>query len=724
MDGQASTILYSGFKSGPVSIKATYYHDTIISTTISQIAINAGPPVGEEFGISAKYLNISGLWKANLEDQISVNAADMYGNAIPDTAISFKTYNTGGFFTPNTATTTGGIATNTLHSGGTYLQPLQGFVSVTAEAINGGRTTHITSLAVAPDNNNIIYAGTNGGGVYKSIDSGATWTNISRSSENSKYGQNWIDPYIKGNNAICIDPDDNQKVYVGTGYLGRGNVYRSLDGGMSWNSDNVEEWHGIFSINQAVLTVVCDGEGSDYVWIGTEGLGALFAPDGETFEPSNGLSYGKVVRDMVKVSGTSETTAVLYAATNTGVFRSTNGGQTWSETTPFAGDFVNTLALHPASNGTTDIIYAGTEDAGVWVSTDSGGSWIAYNEGMGKGLSATVPLPDRNNTGNGVINDVAVNPNAKSECWSVECITEDGGTFSVTGTVSGKQSNATVGSAYTSNDSEIFFTIADGSTDFEIGDTFTFCTTRDHGRTIKDLLVDGNNNKLYAITYYLGPLEPHAVGNFYVHGLNSDGSMDTHPWAEANTNLPQYDPPDDTTLFAQHVMALDNPANPDALYLGGEGINLYKATSGIDTGAPEWYQSKSGLTNLIMARMPILFSGECHMEIYEEEQDGSIIYTIYIQDVNGNPPIAGSTFKVEYKQGEDTTVFFDKKYPDTYTYQGTWRDWADISTNIPYITPAITPIPGDEVTFTFSSPECTGDAPGCSGSDQEETYIF
>jgi adhesin/invasin len=213
-DGQVSTILYSGFKSGPVSIKATYYHDTNISTTTSQIAINAGPPVGEEFGIFAEYLNISGLWMANLEDQISVNAADMYGNAIPDnTAISFKTYNTGGFFTPNTATTTGGLATNTLHSGGTYLQPLQGFVSVTGEAINGGRTTHITSLAITPaPYNNIIYAGTNGGGVYKSIDRGATWTNISRSTENPKYGQNWIDPHVKGNSAICIDPDDNQKV--------------------------------------------------------------------------------------------------------------------------------------------------------------------------------------------------------------------------------------------------------------------------------------------------------------------------------------------------------------------------------------------------------------------------------------------------------------------------------------------------------------------------------
>jgi len=953
---------------------------------------------------------------ANLEDQISVNAADMYGNAIPDTAISFKTYNTGGFFTPNTATTTNGLATSTLHSGGTYLQPSQGFVSVTAEA-NGGRTTHVTSIAVTPyPYQHIIYAGTDGGGVYKSSDSGASWMNVSRSS--TIQGQNWIDPYI---NDLTVDPDYPDTIYAATGYSGTGNLYRSLDGGMTWNSNNTEEWHGIFSGDQAVLTVLCDdgeSEESDYAWIGTEGLGALYAPDGENFTwggivnpipPTNedicdddpcykstlnignghmtiprltssskteiwtltynvppasatsgvsssgnqgngsisdvdidplftktetwrvtyqttagtvtksipgigtvynikpkipnaptetwtltcaddaspgaeiftvetdagvsfpnatvgedysenaisfkiipgganfslgdtltftttafwevsgsvsgvqtnkaitgiyytsdssevgftidqgtklfgegdtftftttasptywsvegdvsgdqtkkahvglpyisdnneigftieegfisfadgdsfsfhitesGLGNGRVVRDIVKVPDKNKDEAVLYAATNTGVFRSADGGQTWRKTTSFAGDFVNTLALHPASNGTKDIIYAGTEDAGVWVNTNSGyNTWTAYNEGMGKGLSATVPVPDRDNTGNGVINEVVANPNAKSEYWSVECITEDGATFSVTGTVSGKQSNATVGSAYTSNDSEISFTIADGSTDFEINDTFTFSTTRDHGRTIKDLLVDSVNRKLYAITYFWGPLEAHAVGNVYSVSLDSNYEP-SGEWSEANTNLPQYDPPDDTTLFAQHVMAADIPGSPTALYIGGEGINLYKAASGIDTGAPEWHQSKSGLTNLIMARMPILFSGECHMYINEEEQDGSIIYTIYIQDANGNPPIAGSTFKVEYKQGEDTTVFFDKKYPDTYTYQGTWRDWADISTNIPYITPPITPMPGDEITFTFK-PACDEEvppkAPGCSGSEQKYPKKF
>jgi len=282
-DGKVSTILRSGFKSGPVSIKAVYYNDTSISTNTSQVAINAGPPVGEEFGISARYSNISGLYNSFLENQITINAGDVYGNMIPDnTVISFKTYNTGGLFQPNIAVTLNGIASNTLISTGTNPEPLQGFVYLTAEANNGGRTTHITCIAVSPGDNSIIYAGTNGGGVYKSIDSGGEWVNISRSSEYA--GQNLIDPYI---NDIAVDPGNPNNVYAATGYLGRGNVYRSLDGGLNWNSNNTEEWNGLlWGMNSAVKTILCDDYSgySKFIWIGTDGQGILYSKDGgDTF---------------------------------------------------------------------------------------------------------------------------------------------------------------------------------------------------------------------------------------------------------------------------------------------------------------------------------------------------------------------------------------------------------------------------------------------------------
>jgi hypothetical protein len=1013
-NGQVTTLLRSGTKAGPVSVKAYYYHDSEVSTTTSSIAISAGPPVGEEFGISAQYRNVSGLWIDGIENGITIRAGDISGNAVPDdTAISFKTYNTGGTMVPGSSETIDGAASSILESSSP--KPSHGFLSVTAEATNGGRTTHVTSIAVTPSpDNSIIYAGTDGGGLYKSTDGGYSWETVSRSSTIS--GQNWIDPYI---NAISVDPDNYNVVYAATGYLGKGNVFRSLDGGLNWNSDDPEEWNGIFNTNKAILDVLCDDGGSPYVWIGTDSLGALYSSDGENFswggtvsasggtidlggvysfdiakgtmsEPTlsfsskteswtvtyqktgatasmprftgssadgtmpydelsvtefadtetwtiryvggfdpdpnindpndriitgkgtlyvistseftedetwtltyrdpnvggwpqagfyvfgtksgpgaiysdftqtytsandevsffinqigqfaegdqfsfttkkdawsvegsisgnksnartdvpyisdglevsftvhpgekkfykngdtwtfdttatgnwrvagtvsgiqnsvaetgilyrsdynevtftisfggnqftegdkfefdvqdSGLGYGRTVREIIKVPGTNGATAQLYAATGRGVFKTTNGGVIWNETTSFTGDNITTIALDPDN---PNVIYAGTEDNGVWVSLNGGATWTKQSDGLGKGLGATEPLPNPGNKGNGTMSAVTVDPNVLTETWTIACKTEaiDGGVFSVTGSRSGSQSDATVGVSYASDNGSVSFIIYDGTFDFEVGDAFSFDTVRDPGANIKDLLVDTANNKLYAITYFLGPLEAHAVGNLYVHDLQADGSFVLNDWREANQGLPQYDPPDDITLFAQHALAIDNPAAPGVLYIGGEGINLHRAESNLATGSLVWEQSKSGMTNLIMARMPILFSGECTMDIRENIISGNLVnFTVYIQDINGNPPVAGSTFIVKHITPDSTFILTDVTYPDCYTHQGTFSNPADASTNNPYVFWVMVNS-GDDVEFTFTTSSSSyPNPPGTSGADETVTYLY
>ncbi|MGA1826087.1 MAG: hypothetical protein ACMUIP_15635 [bacterium] len=1043
VNGHVSTILRSGYKSGPVSIKATYYNDSRVNSISSEIAISAGPPVGEGFAIWAEYLNIAGFWLYDLEDKISVGISDIYGNAIPDgTAISLTTYNTGGFFDVGSASTEKGRTSGNLVS--SYPKPMQGFVSVTAEAINGGRTTRVSSLAVTPSpDNHIMYAATNGGGIYKSIDGGLSWSNISRSSEARNQGQNWLDPYV---NDVAVDPDYYNTVYAATGYLGKGRIFRSLDGGLNWNSDNTEEFCGIsdrydgisdryddifesddmyngaWSSNAAILNVLIDGDDNadtdyPYIWAGSDGLGALFAPDGEHFrcggivdaandtvespegyytragnsgdggidlltlsaisksevwtlmfneigfnystpdlsddvshsnadgemvlalatnfeeeddedegvfvenetwtvtyegdfdatgtnigdtpgsltvtdisantltetwtvefysvdasgdatftvygdrsgrhnnyevadgdyssdnnevtffitaDPSDdfeagdrfefdttadawtvtgsssgtlpqqaktnllyesdqvnftitsganrfyrngdywefdteiygnwlvwgsvsglqnkrgntdelytsdyqevsfyidasgdafedgdyiqfavtesGLGNGKIVRDIVKVPGTHGANAVLYAGTATGVYRSSTGGLIWEKCASFTGNSITTLELHPTSNGTTDILYAGTEDAGVWVSEDSGQLWTRYSEGMGKGLSASVPIPDSGNKGNGTMTEVTVDPNTRTEKWTVTYAGND--LFSVSGTLSGVQEDATSGVTYPASHCGISFTIYEKKLPFEVGDSFSFITTRDPGAHIKDLLVDGVNNKLYAITYFWGEFEPHAVGNLYVHTLTAAGAMTDDAWEEANSGLPQYDPPDDTTLFAQHALAVDNPDSPGALYIGGEGINLLMADV---AHSLTWKESKTGLTNLIMARMPILFSGVMNIDIdCQCHKNNYYIITIYIQDINGNPPVSGSKFLAKRYNSvtKETETFYDIEYLDGYFHKGTFRDPSNIDTKNPYV--IYTDLyPDDKITVTFISKGDRYTAPGNSGT--------
>lgn len=1021
LNGQVSTSLRSGTKAGPVSVKATYAENTNVSATTSQIAINAGPPVGEEFGVFAQYLNISGLELANLTDQISVNVGDVYGNSVPDgTAISFKTYNTGGFFEPNSANTESGLASNILHSGGTTAQPTQGFLTVTAEANNGGRTTHVTDIEVDPVNNNILYAGTDGGGVYKSTDSGKSWTNMSRSSLEA--GRNFLAPYV---NDVAVKPDDPDTVYAGTGYLGGGNIYRSVDGGSTWKSDDVEEFWGLFNGASAVLSVVVDtGPPRDYyVWAGTDGMGALFAENGEDFRwggklttapydpaPANsgegellineaggfgpamktetwtatyqatgamivsgptfdgsdatgvmedlsatgaagtqtwtvtysggkggvdesdvlnrdyveltivetsafpvdevwrvtcvsapnvgdeepdpaqfrvigsksgvqgelananqnyttdgeevtfyiegrpvdftvgdefvfetkennwnvrgsvsgrqsrtaktgepydngvvsflidyeseegtdgnrrvyesgdtytfetraagswqvegsksgiqqkraqtnvpytsdngevaftifslgeifqsgddfefevqasGLGFGKIVRQIAQAYGHADL-ATLYAATATGVFKTVDGGLTWEEVSNFARDNIKTLAVHPEN---PDVVYAGTQSAGVWYTTNAGADWSqAPTKGLGEGLGATDPLADAGNEGTGTMSGVSVSEATETENWTV---TYDGsaGEWAVEGTLSGVQSQkAETGTTYTSDEGVVSFTIHEGEVPFADGDRFTFSTTRDPGTNIEALQVyaSGGYHHLYAATYFQGESEPNPVGNVY--GISLEAGSEHAPagtWEEANKNLPQYDPPADQQLFPQHAMAVDNPDDPGVLYIGGEGINFYKATSGLSEKSPEWFESKAGLSNLIMARMPILFTDDCNMEITSDfdSTSGLVTYTVYIQDPNGNPPIAGSVFTVILEQDEgDTIVLRDIEYPDTYTYAGTFRNPADPETDNPYVISTFV-APGDKVTFTFT-PTCTEGPPGCSGQEQTVTYRY
>jgi hypothetical protein len=669
--------------------------------------------VGEEFGIAAEYLNVSGLYFTGVEDLITVSAGDISGNAVPEnTAISFKTYNTGGLLTPGSAGTVEGRISSTLVTT-TSPVPMQGMVSITAEAVNGGRTTHVTSLAVVPltEHTQLIYAGTDGGGVYISRDSGTSWQNISRSS--TIQGQNWIDPYV---NDIAVDPDNSNTIYAATGYLGSGNVYRSLDGGMNWNSNDPEEWRGILNyisiedesgnsvkslgqISSAVSTILCDDDGNDgandrYVWIGTQGFGLFYSYDGKQFRQRSGtkLGQGTDVQDIVKVKDTHGDSAELYAGSASGVFKSRDGGKTWEHAKRFTGDYITTMALYPKSNPFgNDIIYVGTEGAGIWGSTDSGNSWTNYKSGMGKGLSATTPQPDVRNTGTGRMSEIDILDECQTEEWIITCKAKtNGGVFSVAGSVSGIQSDCGIGEYSIPN--VLKFTITPGNIPFEPGDKFTFSTTRDPGKNIKDIIIDQKNHLLYAITYFSGPLEPHPVGNVYVHDLNIDGSMAMGDWREVNSNLPEYDPPNDVTLFAQHALAVDNPENPNALFIGGEGISFYKAVNGLAEGNPDWEESQNGLTNLVMARMPVLFSGECFMTIYLTGYESTVFeytdyssvraiklnFDVFIQDVNGNPPVIDSYFlALQESDFVDDIKLAEMTYADSYTNIGTWSDPPD-----------------------------------------------
>ncbi len=102
----------------------------------------------------------------------------------------------------------------------------------------------INCIAVNPDNENIIYAGTPTGGVWKSEDKGKNWFPTS-------------DLFVNdGVSAIAINPVNTEIIYIGTGdksgqvYGKEGSgIYKSTDGGKTWlNINNKTNFTKVYEI--------------------------------------------------------------------------------------------------------------------------------------------------------------------------------------------------------------------------------------------------------------------------------------------------------------------------------------------------------------------------------------------------------------------------------------------------------------------------------------------
>src|SRR4029077_14671586 len=83
---------------------------------------------------------------------------------------------------------------------------------------------HVQALAIAPADAAVVYAGTfgvDGGGLYKSTDGGSSWERL-------------IVALDLDASTIAVDPNNPMTVYVGT-YGGEGALFKSTDGGSSWH---------------------------------------------------------------------------------------------------------------------------------------------------------------------------------------------------------------------------------------------------------------------------------------------------------------------------------------------------------------------------------------------------------------------------------------------------------------------------------------------------------
>jgi photosystem II stability/assembly factor-like uncharacterized protein/predicted Ser/Thr protein kinase len=185
-------------------------------------------------------------------------------------------------------------------------------------------------------------------------------------------------------NTLVVDPTNPQVLYAGTGdYAGSGSgVYKSEDAGLTWRLAAA----GLPNEQVLALAFSRDGSSTLYAAAGSEIYASTDGAESWTRLGDTGF-FG--VDECLLRSDPSNGNVLFAVAKSDGIARSSDGGHTWllvGEGLP--GDehstYALSLAIDPAD---TNVLYVGSggfvgQGHGVYKSTDGGETWSPANRGM------------------------------------------------------------------------------------------------------------------------------------------------------------------------------------------------------------------------------------------------------------------------------------------------------------------------------------------------------
>jgi photosystem II stability/assembly factor-like uncharacterized protein len=256
----------------------------------------------------------------------------------------------------------------------------------------GGRSIAVSGVKSRPRE---AYFGAVGGGLWKTTNSGNTWTPIT-------------DGQLKSSSvgAVAVSDSNPDVVYIGMGESCiRGNimpgdgVYKSSDAGKTWT-------HIGFSSSDAISKIRIHPTNPDIVFVADFGRYGTTSDERGIFKTADGGKTWKKVlfRDNktggIDVAIDRKNPNVMFAALweayrveyqmssggpGSGFFKSTDGGETWTEITRANGlpqGLVGKISI-AISGADSNRIYAliENEKGGLYSSDDAGASWKLVNEG-------------------------------------------------------------------------------------------------------------------------------------------------------------------------------------------------------------------------------------------------------------------------------------------------------------------------------------------------------
>ena len=254
----------------------------------------------------------------------------------------------------------------------------------------GGRSAAVTGV---PNQPNLFYFGSTGGGIWKTTNGGREWENLS-------------DGYFGGSiGAITVAKSDPNVIYVGGGEKTvRGNVssgygiWKSVDAGKTWTASGLKN-------SRHVPRIAVHPTDYNIVYAGV--LGNIYKPTqdrGVYKSTDGGKSWRKVLfsnnnAGVVDLQIDPTNPRILYASTwrvqrtpyslssggdGSALWKSTDEGETWTEISKNEGFPTETLGIigvtvSPVNNQRVWAIVENKEKGGLYRSDDGGENWVQIN---------------------------------------------------------------------------------------------------------------------------------------------------------------------------------------------------------------------------------------------------------------------------------------------------------------------------------------------------------
>ena len=257
----------------------------------------------------------------------------------------------------------------------------------------GGRTVGAAGIADQP---NVFFVGVNNGGVWKTDDAGRTWNPIFDDQPTGSIG------------AIAVAPSNPNILYVGSGEglqrpdlsVGDG-MYKSVDGGKTWRHLGLRD-------GQQIPAILVDPANPDRLFVAV--LGHPYGPNAErgVFRSTDGgQSFQKVLykddrTGAIDLAFDPTDPRVVYAVLwqaqqgpwengsftgpNSGLFKSTDGGDNWTQLTGGLPTFAQGLGrigigIAPSDgNRMYALVEARGGLGGLYRSDDAGATWVRVNK--------------------------------------------------------------------------------------------------------------------------------------------------------------------------------------------------------------------------------------------------------------------------------------------------------------------------------------------------------